>query len=111
MSLKVESLALVEQAVEPYDSHKETVEILFVNIHKAQEYARGRPKNEISVRQWDVLMDPDKGLLGDVLERWKNEGQLSEIYLREKMPYIATAYDQIIGLESGKVKPQSLKQD
>lgn len=111
VSLKVESLALVERALEPYEKHREAVELLILNIQKAREYAHGRPKNEISVRQWDVLMEPDKGLLGDVLERWETEGQLSEIYLREKLPYIAAAYDQIIGLESGKVKSQSLKQD
>lgn len=109
VSLKVESLALMDKASEPYADHKAEVEALMLDIAKAHEFAKGRPKNEISVMQWEVLMDPQKGLLGDVLERWKNEGQLSQVYLTEKKPYIAAAFDQIIGLESGKVKPESLR--
>lgn len=108
VSLKVDALALMDKATESYADHQAGVEALLHQILIAQEYAKGRPKNEISVRQWEILMDPGKGLLGDVLARWKAEGSLNSVYLTEKKPYIAAAFDQIIGLESGKVKPSSI---
>ena len=47
-SLKAESLALMEKATEPAVSQTAAIQALQLNLEKAYEYAKGRPKNEVS---------------------------------------------------------------
>jgi len=42
-------------------------------LDKALEYARGRPRNEITIRQWRIPIDNDGNLLGGFLAGWKKE--------------------------------------
>ncbi|MCS3697251.1 hypothetical protein GGP73_001946 [Salinibacter ruber] len=63
-SLKVEALALMDKATAPYAEHADAVQHLKTELEKAYEFAKGRPENEISARQWRILIDPDRDLLG-----------------------------------------------
>ena len=102
-SLKVESLMLMDKATEPYPTHQAEVAALVTKIDIAYEYAKGRPKNEISARQWEILKDPSGHLLGGFLRRWKDASQLSQPFVTEAKGLVADAFDTIIGVESGKV--------
>jgi hypothetical protein len=108
-SLKVESLMLMDKATEPYATHQAEVAALVTKIDIAYEYAKGRPKNEISTRQWEILKAPDHHLLGGFLQRWKHELQLSGPFVTEAKGLVADAFDTIIGLESGKVAPSQVQ--
>jgi hypothetical protein len=103
-SVKAESLALMEKATEPYSQHAQEVAALLLAVDKAYEYAKGRPKNEISTEQWAKIKDPNSNLLGGFLKRWKEKGQLNSTFVKEAEAQIAQAFDQIIELESGKNK-------
>ena len=109
-SLKVESLMLMDKATEPYATHHAEVEALVTKIAIAYEYARGRPKNEISTRQWEILKDPNRHLVSGFLQRWKGESKLSRPFITEAQGLVADAFDTIIGLESGKVTPAQVQQ-
>jgi hypothetical protein len=109
VALKVESLALMDKAVEPYANHKASVDVLLVNLEKAYEYDKGRPKNEAVVKQWEILKDPDRRLLGYFLRRWQDEEQLNEAYVVGQKKSVSLAYDQIIGLLSGQIRPQNIE--
>lgn len=104
-SLKVESLVLMDKAAEPFERHRSEVEALLIRIEKAYEYAKGRPKNEISGRQWALLKDPDRNLLGGFMKRWQERVTLSEPFIEEAKGIVSDAFDTIIGLESGKIRP------
>jgi len=104
-TLKVEALALMEKATEPFADHEEAVEALQIKVDAAFEYARGRPKNELSARQWEVMRDPERNLLGGFLSRWRQQGSLGAAFVTEAARLVADAFDQIIGLESGKIRP------
>ena len=106
-SLKVESLDLMDKAVEDYTGHKQEAEALQTKLQKALEYSKGRPNNEFSTRQWEILLSPDRNLLGYFLKRWKDEGKLSPTYTKEAKGLVSDAFDTIIGLESGKIKPSN----
>ena len=80
-----------------------------LKVEKAYEYAKGLPKNEISTRQWQVLKDPERHLLGGFIKRWKVDDTLGEGYIQEKKKQVSEAFDYIIGLESGKIKPSEIK--
>lgn len=102
--MKVEALALMDKATEPYENHKKEVEELQTKIEKAYEYVKGQPKNEFSARQWEILKDPERNLLGGFLKRWKKESTLSNVFIKEAKGLVADAFDTISGLESGKIK-------
>jgi hypothetical protein len=104
VALKVESVALMDKAVGPYSDHEASVDALLVKLEKAYEYDKGRPKNEAVTKQWEILRDPNRHLLGYFLQRWKNEGQLSAVYVAGQKTNVSLAYDQIIGLLSGQIK-------
>jgi len=105
-SLKVDTLVLIGKATEAYDIHENAIEALSVDIEKAYEYAKGRPKNEIVTKQWAIMNDPERNLLGGFLVRWKNKGSLSNAFVKGAKGNIALGFDQIIGLESGLIKPK-----
>jgi hypothetical protein len=104
ISLKVETLALIAQAEEPFDQHAGTVAALQKELEKAYEAAKGRPKNEYTTRQWEILKDPNGNLVGGFLRHWQTSGSLSPVMVTESQKLIAEAFDQIIGLEGGKLK-------
>jgi hypothetical protein len=108
-SLKVDSLALMAKATEPYAQRQAEVEALRLKIDKAYEYAKGLPNNAITTRQWEILKDPDRHLLGGFLELWRIKSTLSATYIADKQIQVGSAFDQIIGLESGKIKPSEVK--
>lgn len=106
-ALKVEALALMRHAQEPFERHRATVEDLMTRVDKAYEFARGRPRNEISAQQWEILRDPNRNLLGGFLRRWASQSALSAPFIEEARGIVSDAFDVIIGLESGKIKPKA----
>lgn len=104
VSAKVDSLALVAKATEPAASHAAEIDALRVEIDKAYEYAKGRPKNGDSTKQWAILRDPAGHSIGGFLKRWEHEHALSQAFVTEAGGQISDAFDQVIELESGKNK-------
>lgn len=109
VDLKVESLEVISFATMPYSDYKEEVEDLKTELNKAYEFSKGRPKNEISTKQWETLINPDGNLLGGFLKRWKEEENLSQMFVTEMQILVGDAFDTIIGLESGKIDPSEIK--
>lgn len=108
-SIKVDSLALMGKATTPYTKNESAVDTLQIKLEKAYEYAKGRPKNDIVTKQWEIMKNPNRNLLGGFLVRWKKKGVLSETFITEAKRNTALGFDQIIGLESGKIKPKESK--
>jgi hypothetical protein len=104
VSLKVECLDLVGKADQPYAAEKDKVEAVQMDLRKAYEYALGRPLNEISAKQWAILVDPNEQLVGGFFKEWAAKGTLGSVFAQEKSSQISKAFDSIIALESGKIK-------
>jgi hypothetical protein len=102
---KAEALALMDKATGSYSAHLQEIESVSLTLNKAYEYDRGRALNSITVKQWDILLDPNRNLFGGFILRWHEKGSLRPAYIAEKKPDIAEAFDQIIELERGKPKP------
>jgi hypothetical protein len=92
-----------------YSEYEEDVTYLRTELQKAYEFAKGRPNNEISTKQWEILVDENRNLLGGFLKRWQDEETLSEMFVTEAQQIVSDAFDTIIGLESGKINPSELK--
>jgi hypothetical protein len=109
VDLKIESLNLISSATMPFSDYEEDVAFLRTELSKAYEFAKGRPNNEISTKQWEILIDENRNLLGGFLKRWENDETLSEMFVTEAQKLVSDAFDTIIGLESGKISPSELK--
>jgi hypothetical protein len=103
-SLKVDALALVAESSEPYQEHAAEARDLMRRVDKAYEYAAGLPNNARSTEQWQILRDPAGHLLGGYLAKWAADGTETPAEAADVKTQIGTAFDEIIGLESGKVK-------
>ena len=109
VDLKVESLDLISNADQPFEDYAGDVYSLKIGLSKAIEFAKGRPDNEISTKQWEILIDENRNLLGGFLKRWEEEDTLSPMFIDEAKKLISDAFDTIIGLESGKIKPSEIQ--
>ena len=109
VDLKIESLNLMSSATMPFSDYEEDVAFLKTELSKAYEFAKGRPNNELSTKQWEILIDENRNLLGGFLKRWENDETLSEMFVTEAQKLVSDAFDTIIGLESGKISPSELK--
>lgn len=105
VTLKVRTLALMDRATEPYATHADAVADLRLELERAHEFAKGRPRNEDSAAQWALMVAPDGNLAGGFLRRWQERSTLGRVFVTEARALVAEAFDQIIGLESGKLKP------
>lgn len=106
VSLKVESLALMDKATDSSTAHVQEIGNLENNIEKAYQYVRWLPRNELTVAQWEILKDPNRDLLGGFLKKWENEKVLHVVFIKEKKKQISDAFDEILKLETGKNKPK-----
>lgn len=103
-SLRVESLMLMDKAVESYSQFENDIDALMGKVEQAYEYALSKPKNEISAKQWEILKNPKQNLLGGFMKRWKEKNRLGPVYIEESKKVIADAFDTIIDLEKEKRK-------
>ncbi|SFU03126.1 hypothetical protein [Sedimentitalea nanhaiensis] len=103
-SLKARSLAMIDRSGRSYSSQQTDVTALMTDIDAAYEFSKGLPKNEISARQWQLMRDPDEGLMGGFVAGWKRNGTVGGFFRSEKKTQIARAYDYIICLEVNKQK-------
>lgn len=107
-SVKVDALNVMDLATSDYEAHSKEVKDLQTQLQKIYEYEKNRPKNEITLKQWDILLNPDGHLLGGYLKRWKTEKTLSKTFVMEAKKLVDKAFDQIAGLESKKIKASDI---
>ncbi|MBC7358832.1 MAG: hypothetical protein H5U10_09885 [Desulfacinum sp.] len=103
-SLKVEALELLDLATEHYGDHLARIDQFRSRMKKAYEYVRSLPRNELTTRQYEILMDPEGHSIFGALRRWEQAGRLSPVFVRELRQEIARHFDQVIALEAAKIK-------
>ena len=101
-SLRVESLMLMDKAIESYAQHEREINALMLKVEQAYEYAFNKPKNTLTANQWKVLKNQDRNLLGGFMKQWKEKDRLGAVYIEEAKRIIANAFDTIIDLEKVK---------
>ncbi len=106
VELKILSLQLMDHASEPFENHRNDIQAFRYELLKAYEFAKGRPDNQFTTEQWEIMIDPKQHMIGGFLSRWEQAGSLSETFITESKATIADAFDTVIGLESGKIRPR-----
>ena len=108
-SLKVDALNTMDLATTDFASNEKAVQELQTKLQKVYEYEKNRPKNEITLKMWNILLDTNGHLIGGFLKRWENEKKLNAVFVQEEKKIVGDAFDQIAGLESHKLKPSDIK--
>ena len=103
-SLKVDALNTMDLATTDFASNEKAVQELQTKLQKVYEYEKNRPKNEITLKMWNILLDSNGHLIGGFLKRWENEKKLNAVFVQEEKKIVGEAFDQIAGLESHKIK-------
>lgn len=108
-SLKARSLALVDLSEGPYLPHVDVANTLMADINAAFEFANGLPNNQIAARQWDLIRDKERNLVGGYVEFWKTQSPsgVSDFFRNEAKTGIARAFDYVICLEVNKRESSS----
>ena len=107
-SLKVDAINTMSMAISDYSTNEKTVQELQTKLQKAYEYEKNRPKNEITLKMWTILLDSNGHLLGGFITRWEKEQKLNAVFIQEEKKIVGDAFDQIAGLESQKIKPTDI---
>lgn len=107
-SIKVDALNTMAFATSDYTSYTQKVQDLETNLQKLYEYEKNRPKNELSIKLWNKLLNKEGHLFGGFIERWKKEGKLNTAFISESKEQVSEAFDQISGLESNKIKASDI---
>lgn len=108
-SIKVDALNLMDLAKDDYMLNESIVKDFQTKLQKIYEYDKNRPKNEITTKLWDILLDKDGHLLGGFITRWEKEKKLNTTFIIDAKKLVDRAFDQISGLESKKNKPSEYK--
>lgn len=104
--LKAESLLLIQKATDTADKHAAEINQVRSELQKNYEYEKGKGNlNSLTVRQWQLLADPNGNLLAGLLKKWEvqNKG-FSQAFIDGVTKNISDAFDEIIRLEQHKVK-------
>ena len=107
-ALKVDALQVMDMATDSFALHQKAVADLKINLQKVYEYEKNRPKNEITLQQWDLLLNPEGHLLGGFLQRWEKSSKLGATFVVNAKQIVSDAFDQISGLESHKLKSSDI---
>lgn len=107
-SVKVDGINLMDLAKDDFSTHQASVRDYQTKLQKVYEYEKNRPKNDITIKLWDKLIDPNGHLLGGFLSRWEKEKKLNETFINEEKKLVDKAFDQISGLESKKIKSSDI---
>lgn len=104
--LKAEALLLIEKAKDPPGIHATAIDGLQLKLRQAYEYERGKGSpNMLTVKQWELLINPQGNLLGGFLQKWKVEDNAQGVtFIEQAAKLTGKAFDQIIELERAKVK-------
>jgi hypothetical protein len=103
-SVKVDALNVVAMGTEDYASHQKDATALKLEIQKIYEYDKNLPKNAITTKQWEIVIDSSGHSMGGFLYRWQKEGKLGAAFVNDKKVQIGADFDQIIQLEAAKIK-------
>ncbi len=111
-AVKVDVLELMDQSVEPYQSHEAKIGEVNTRLLKIIEYEKHRPKNGVTVKMWSKLFGVDSAgqfisssIIPSYWIKWKKDGKERLIFINEAKSQVAEGFDLIAQLESKKIKP------
>lgn len=102
LDAKEKTINLMERSVvDNYDTHEQSIDSLKVEIDSIYNYEKSRPKNDITIKMWDVVKKKD-GVVFWYFDYWKKKKKIKESYFKEYKMQVRKAFDDILEQEQGK---------
>lgn len=102
VSLKQDTLELMDNAAKSYIAYERDVTDLLQRLNVAYENAQSRANNKASAKQWKIMVDENANMAAGFFARWKSEVTLNQLFIDEAKGVIADGFDTITDLEKGK---------
>ena len=104
--LKLDAISLMKRGTKSFSAMKTEIMDFKAKVDDQIQYEKDRgPKNDQTVKMWELMMDPTKNLLGGFLSRWETEGKLTGIFVKETAKVVSSNFDKIMKLEKKKRRP------
>lgn len=100
---KIQTLSIMDLSHQPYTNHEAEVTALKNQIEKMVIYEKGKNKNKITIKMWEVL-DNDNKLIKSYLQLWQDRETLNMAFIEEAKPQIEEAFNILIQYEEKKSK-------
>ena len=100
---KLQALSLMDTSDDAFSSHENEVIALKNQLEKMLTYEKGKGKNEITTKMWEVLNNDNK-LIKSYLALLEQKGSLNVAFIQEAKPQIEEAFNILIQYEEKKDK-------
>jgi hypothetical protein len=100
---KVEAIDLMSNATKNVSGFNEQIRDIDLKLKKIYEYEKNRPNNGVTVKMWELLLDPEKRLYGGFIKRWQTDSTLSKTFVDEAQKLVGSGFDKVAELESKKI--------
>lgn len=104
VTIKQETLALMDKARESFTLHQAAVYLLMTRVERAYENARLKYKNDGITGIWDVMRSPEANRLARFMLDWEKEDILEVTYIEEAKKLLLENFDLLIKIEESKKK-------
>ena len=102
--LKTQSLSIMNKAMEPYQKHQVKIDMLKNDLESIRQQEQMRKFNDVKVKQWNLLLDPDGYLLCGSFSKWKRDTIMSEDFITFQRKLVGEAFDLILETEKLRKK-------
>lgn len=106
ISAKVESLSLMQKAIDDYEDHETLIEDHFKELAKVYEYDKRRTNNTITTKMWEILLNEEANLFAGFIKRWREGGPQNKVFVDEASKQIEEAFDLLLDFEAAKNKEE-----
>jgi len=106
INAKVETLALMNQAGEPFENHSDDIQNVTKLLSKAYEYDKRRTNNNITTKMWEVLAEGDESMVKRYFSLWEKQDSVSGFFITEADSLVNQGFDLLLDFESQKDKKE-----
>ena len=104
VALKVRIDQLISKSQENYATHQTEMKALLLELQQQYAYEKSKPNNAVTVAMFSRIIGSEKTLLPQFFAMWRQNEQLSPAFTKEAAKQISETFDQIIILETQKIK-------
>ncbi|MFC4816257.1 MULTISPECIES: hypothetical protein [unclassified Flavobacterium] len=104
VALKVRTYQLISKSQENYAIHQTEATALLLELQQQYAYEKSKPNNAITVAMWSRVIGSEKTLLSQLFALWHQKEKLHPDFSKEAAKQINETFDQIITLETQKIK-------
>jgi len=80
--IKADSLELLANSNQQYSKHRKEIAELKKDLRRSYEFSKARGNNGEAVKQYEIMMDPNRRMFVGYLSRWESKGRISSEFFR-----------------------------